>query len=185
MRTGSLNKLSAGSVKAAAEGMHSDGGGLFLRVAGPRRSWVFRSTSVGRKRERGLGPAASRQLGQCPRQGRRSARRRRRRRRSDRRSTARQRPREPKLCIARADDVPKRGRRLPARPSAHTVKRQASRAVAIDAGGLRRRPDAAALRRDHGGSGLRLPQSDLAGDTRDGEPQATASGAGARLCRRP
>ena len=59
MRTGTLHKLKAAQVRAAGDGMHSDGGGLFLRVSGAARSWVFRHTSAGRKREMGLGPAAN------------------------------------------------------------------------------------------------------------------------------
>lgn len=63
MRTGALNKLTARQVKAAGDGMHSDGGGLFLAVGGERRRWVFRFTATvagGRKkRELGLGSAAS------------------------------------------------------------------------------------------------------------------------------
>lgn len=59
MRTGTLNKLSARGVKAAGDGMHSDGGGLFLRVKGEARSWVFRFTVEGRKREMGLGSAGA------------------------------------------------------------------------------------------------------------------------------
>lgn len=55
MRTQALNKLSATAVKSAGDGMHSDGGGLFLRVKNGRKSWVFRFTRDGRKREMGLG----------------------------------------------------------------------------------------------------------------------------------
>ncbi len=55
MRTAALNKLSAVKVRQAGPGMHSDGGGLFLRVTGKARSWVFRFTREGRKREMGLG----------------------------------------------------------------------------------------------------------------------------------
>lgn len=59
MRTGSLNKLTARGAAAAQDGMHSDGGGLFLRVKGASRAWVFRFTVDGRKREMGLGPASA------------------------------------------------------------------------------------------------------------------------------
>ena len=59
MRTGTLHKLTAKTVQYADDGMHSDGGGLFLRVKGTSRSWVFRFTLDGRKREMGLGPARS------------------------------------------------------------------------------------------------------------------------------
>ncbi|MEP3329223.1 integrase arm-type DNA-binding domain-containing protein [Sedimentitalea sp.] len=50
-----LHKLSARAVKHAKDGMHSDGGGLFLRVKGSGRSWVCRFTWDGRKREMGIG----------------------------------------------------------------------------------------------------------------------------------
>jgi len=59
MRTSTLHKLSSKAARSAGEGMHSDGGGLFLRVKNGQRSWVFRFTSGARKREMGLGPAAS------------------------------------------------------------------------------------------------------------------------------
>jgi hypothetical protein len=39
--------------------MHSDGGGLFLRIKGTGKSWVVRFTDAGRKREMGLGSAAT------------------------------------------------------------------------------------------------------------------------------
>ncbi len=45
--------------------MHSDGGGLFLRVKSGQRSWVFRFTHEGRKREMGLGSASSVGLAQA------------------------------------------------------------------------------------------------------------------------
>jgi integrase len=58
-----LHKLSARKVESlTARGRHSDGGGLYLRVAdGGRRSWVFRylrPDNSGRHTELGLGPAA-------------------------------------------------------------------------------------------------------------------------------
>lgn len=60
MRTGALHKLAARTVKSAGPGMHSDGGGLFLAVKGAgARSWVFRFTVDGRKREIGLGSAGA------------------------------------------------------------------------------------------------------------------------------
>lgn len=58
MRTGALNKLTARGVAAAKDGMHSDGGGLYLRVKGASRVWVFRFTHDGRKREMGMGRVA-------------------------------------------------------------------------------------------------------------------------------
>ena len=60
MRTQALHKLTARAVKAAGVGMHSDGGGLFLAVkSAGARSWVFRFTVDGRKRELGLGSAGA------------------------------------------------------------------------------------------------------------------------------
>jgi len=46
-------------VTGAKDGMHSDGGGLFLRVKGNARAWVFRFTYASRKREMGLGPQSA------------------------------------------------------------------------------------------------------------------------------
>jgi hypothetical protein len=62
MRTGTLHKLTARQVAAAGDGMHSDGGGLFLRVRGGSKTWVFRFTRDGRKREMGLGGISSKTL---------------------------------------------------------------------------------------------------------------------------
>jgi integrase len=39
--------------------MHSDGGGLFLRIKGTGKLWVVRFTDTGRKREMGIGSAAT------------------------------------------------------------------------------------------------------------------------------
>ena len=55
MRTGVLNKLTAKAVQSAGDGLHSDGGGLFLRVRGNSKVWLFRFTRDGKKREMGLG----------------------------------------------------------------------------------------------------------------------------------
>lgn len=55
MRTQALGKLTAKAVKNAVDGMHSDGGGLFLRVKGNSRAWVFRYTRERKKREMGMG----------------------------------------------------------------------------------------------------------------------------------
>ncbi len=55
MRTGIINKLTAKSVQSASDGMYSDGGGLFLRVRGHSKVWLFRFTRDGKKREMGLG----------------------------------------------------------------------------------------------------------------------------------
>lgn len=54
-----MNKLSAKAAKSAADGWHSDGGGLYLRVKGPSRSWVFRWTEGIKKRERAIGPQSA------------------------------------------------------------------------------------------------------------------------------
>ncbi|MFZ3238759.1 MAG: integrase arm-type DNA-binding domain-containing protein [Stellaceae bacterium] len=54
-----VSKLSAAAVKAAAPGMHGDGGGLWLHVSGrTSKSWIFRFTSPidGKPHEMGLGP---------------------------------------------------------------------------------------------------------------------------------
>ena len=59
MRQTALNKLSAKAVKSALDGWHSDGGGLYLRVKGASRSWVFRWTEGTKKRERAIGPQAA------------------------------------------------------------------------------------------------------------------------------
>lgn len=53
-----LHFLTTKQVQACADGDHSDGGGLLLRVRGESASWVFRFTSPsGRRREMGLGVA--------------------------------------------------------------------------------------------------------------------------------
>lgn len=52
-----LGKLSARTVATLGEGRHSDGGGLYLVVAGTRRAWSLRFTLGGRVREMGLGSA--------------------------------------------------------------------------------------------------------------------------------
>jgi hypothetical protein len=45
-------------VRVARDGDHPDGGGLFLRIAGPAASWIFRYTGPnGQRRRMGLGPA--------------------------------------------------------------------------------------------------------------------------------
>lgn len=65
MRTGALHKLKALQVSRLGDGMHSDGGGLFLRVKGGSRSWIFRFTLEGRKKERGLGSVTAVSLAQA------------------------------------------------------------------------------------------------------------------------
>jgi integrase len=51
-----LHQLTAARVATAAEGWHSDGGGLYLRVDKWRR-WVFRYSAGGKRKEIGLGSA--------------------------------------------------------------------------------------------------------------------------------
>lgn len=51
-----LSRLSQMSIKNAKQGMHADGGGLYLHVsAGGARSWIYRYRLYGRSREMGLG----------------------------------------------------------------------------------------------------------------------------------
>src|SRR3981189_2648213 len=57
-----INRLSHRKVETLKEqGMHSDGGGLYLQVTQgsdgtPRKSWIFRYTVAGRERQMGFGP---------------------------------------------------------------------------------------------------------------------------------
>src|SRR5437879_4322378 len=52
-----INRLSAARVVSElAPGLYGDGGGLWLRVAGGSKSWVFRFKRNGRERRMGLGP---------------------------------------------------------------------------------------------------------------------------------
>lgn len=50
-----LNRLTVLAVTRAKPGMHSDGGGLWLRVQPIGRAWLFRYTSPGTGRERRMG----------------------------------------------------------------------------------------------------------------------------------
>lgn len=50
------HKLTATTIRAAADGKLQDGGGLVLVKAGDRGKWVFRYSFLGRRREMGLGP---------------------------------------------------------------------------------------------------------------------------------
>jgi integrase len=52
-----IGRLSPLGIKSAPDGMHADGGGLYLRV-NPQgaRSWIFRYMLRGKAREMGLGP---------------------------------------------------------------------------------------------------------------------------------
>lgn len=56
-----LNKLTVRGVAALkVPGRHADGGGLYLRITtGGARSWVFMTTSNGKRAEIGIGPASS------------------------------------------------------------------------------------------------------------------------------
>ena len=52
-----IHKLSAADLKRRQPGMYGDGGGLWLQITGPAwRSWIFKFTLNGRRREMGLGP---------------------------------------------------------------------------------------------------------------------------------
>lgn len=57
MTTRATNKLSAVKVKNAKDGMHGDGGSLYLRVAkaGALKSWLFIFQFDGKRKEMGLG----------------------------------------------------------------------------------------------------------------------------------
>lgn len=83
MRTPALHKLTARAVASAKDWMHSDGGGLFLRVIGKARAWVFRFTHASRKREMGLGPQSAVSL-----------------------ATARERAAQARDVVSRGDDDP-------------------------------------------------------------------------------
>lgn len=58
---GISNRLTALAVRKLGDGMHADGGNLYLRVAGNGRSWVFRWTDriTGKLRDMGIGSAAT------------------------------------------------------------------------------------------------------------------------------
>ena len=68
------NWLSAKAVAAAKEGLHADGGGLYLQVRGAAKSWLYRYQLAGRRREMGLGSLRVRGLAEA-RQARDAARR--------------------------------------------------------------------------------------------------------------
>jgi len=59
-----MGKLTARGVQAARDGVHADGGNLYLvvRNGGLGRSWVFRYTRSGRAVQMGLGSASDRSL---------------------------------------------------------------------------------------------------------------------------
>ena len=53
---GKINRLTVAQVRNAKAGMHADGGGLYLQVAGGgARSWIFRYAVNGSERYMGLG----------------------------------------------------------------------------------------------------------------------------------
>ena len=72
-RTGE-NWLSAKAVASAKEGLHADGGGLYLQVRGASRAWLYRYQIAGRRREKGLGSLRVMSLAEA-RQARDAARR--------------------------------------------------------------------------------------------------------------
>lgn len=51
-----LDRLSATSLKTKPEGLHADGGGLYLQVRDGSRSWILRFMLNGKGRYMGLGP---------------------------------------------------------------------------------------------------------------------------------
>ena len=58
-------KLSALGIKSKAEGMHGDGGNLWLQVTPGGRSWLFRYRWRGKGREMGLGSAQDVPVGEA------------------------------------------------------------------------------------------------------------------------
>lgn len=54
-----LNKLTLKQVKTLGDGLHSDGGNLYLRVVGNGRSWIFRYRCNYKSHDIGLGSAYS------------------------------------------------------------------------------------------------------------------------------
>lgn len=50
-------KLTKAIIPTLPDGMHSDGNGLYLRVRGGSRSWIYRFQENGRKHDMGLGSA--------------------------------------------------------------------------------------------------------------------------------
>lgn len=57
----SKSRLSDETINDLGNGMHGDGGNLYLRVAGNGRSWVFRWTdrTTGKLRDMGIGSATT------------------------------------------------------------------------------------------------------------------------------
>uniref|UniRef100_UPI0025B6D0BE Arm DNA-binding domain-containing protein n=1 Tax=Turicimonas muris TaxID=1796652 RepID=UPI0025B6D0BE len=50
-----INKLKNGELKKLPDGMHADGNGLYLRVRGNSKSWIFRYRANGKLHDVGLG----------------------------------------------------------------------------------------------------------------------------------
>lgn len=50
---------SLGVTRIKTDGMHADGGGLYLQVKGDARSWIFRYRTAGKLRDMGLGSLAA------------------------------------------------------------------------------------------------------------------------------
>src|SRR5258708_22263247 len=51
-----IHKFSNTRIAKLKDGMHGDGGGLYLRIAGNGRSWIFRFAGGGRSHDLGAGP---------------------------------------------------------------------------------------------------------------------------------
>jgi integrase len=60
-----LNRLPAAHLHRKPDGMHSDGGGLYLRVRGDQRTWLLRYQRKGRVTEMGLGALMNVSLAQA------------------------------------------------------------------------------------------------------------------------
>src|SRR5690348_10582474 len=61
-----LFRLTETDVRKAPEGMHCDGGGLYLQVTPTGRSWIFRFATTASERERGAGRERQMGLGSVP-----------------------------------------------------------------------------------------------------------------------
>ncbi len=59
MRLTALNRLHHTKIMKLEDGLHADGGGLYLRVSGAARSWVFRFTWNEKRSDLGIGSAAA------------------------------------------------------------------------------------------------------------------------------
>ena len=65
-----IEKLKAVNLLKLEQGMHGDGGNLWLQVTPTGRSWIFRFTLHGRAREMGLGPLNTFSLSEARQQAR-------------------------------------------------------------------------------------------------------------------